>query len=217
MKNREIDDILFSDEVISFLNDAADFCEHLEEPADKKRETWFVQLRLILSRLYLSGLVLPPVESVFEESNQKFVSEETYNVIRQIVLEKAGQWDAYPEVFDPREPILEFQVTASVSEDIADIYQDIKDFLTLYHLGNHEVMNDALWEVRLNFEQYWGQKIVNVLRVIHQHIVHGDFAIEEYDTDTDHPSPDTSDWFITKRQKDFRSDDKKDPDDQTPS
>ncbi len=28
-------------------------------------------------------------------------------------------------------------------------------------------MSDALWECKKNFEEFWGQKLVNVLRAIH--------------------------------------------------
>src|SRR5665811_1865626 len=32
------------------------------------------------------------------------------------------------------------------------IYQDLKDFVLLYKAGTDEVMNDAVWECRMNFE-----------------------------------------------------------------
>ena len=35
-------------------------------------------------------------------------------------------------------------------------------------MGNDEVMNDALFECYLSFEEYWGQNLVNVLRAIHK-------------------------------------------------
>jgi hypothetical protein len=59
-------------------------------------------------------------------------------------------------------------LVSSISENFADIYQDVKDFITAYKIGTLEVMNDALWDLNQNFYQYWGQKIVNSMRAIHQ-------------------------------------------------
>jgi len=67
---------------------------------------------------------------------------------------------------------------ASISENIADIYQDLKDFILAYRIGTLDVMNDALWMCRNNFEQYWGQKLVNGLRAIHN-LVYGITEIDE--------------------------------------
>ena len=69
-------------------------------------------------------------------------------------------------------------IEASVSENITDIYQDLKDFILCYRIGNLEVMNDALWECRNNFEQYWGQRLVNGLRAIHS-LVYGISDLDE--------------------------------------
>ena len=70
-------------------------------------------------------------------------------------------------------------------------------------------MNDAVWECRLNFETFWGQKLVNSMRAIHKFIYSGEEIgiVEKEDNDNDNDeNRNTSDWFITRRQKDFRGD-----------
>ncbi len=197
---------IYSEEVIEFVRLTAAYCGWLENSLTQKRKPWFHKLRILMAGLYQQALKLPAVEAIYQEGNRKFVKEEEYNRIRAMVRKKAGQWDAYPEVFDPQEPIEELDITASVSEDCADIYQELKDFITLYHIGNHEMMNDALWEVRENFDRLWGQKLLNVLRVIHRLLTFADLSQEEDEEEeenNDQP-PDTENWFITKRQKEFR-------------
>ncbi len=97
------------------------------------------------------------------------------------------------------------EVVSSISENMSDIYQDIKDFLLLYQTGTSEVMNDAIWECRLNFENFWGQKLVNSMRAIHSFLYSGEEIgiIEENETNDDDRN--TADWFISRRQKDLRS------------
>ena len=41
-------------------------------------------------------------------------------------------------------------VEANISENVADIYQDLKDFILSYRIGTVEVMRAALWECRNN-------------------------------------------------------------------
>ena len=71
-----------------------------------------------------------------------------------------------PQV-DPVRQESENPVSASLAENFADIYQDLKNFIMLYSIGTNDIMNDALWECKMNFEQYWGQQLVNGLRALH--------------------------------------------------
>ena len=113
-------------------------------------------------------------------NNDQQVSEEDYNYILNKLEVKLGQFDAYYDVFDPSIHLTEAAVEANISENVADIYQDLKDFILAYRIGTLEVMNDALWECRNNFEQFWGQRLVNGLRAIHN-LVYGEADIRETD------------------------------------
>ena len=195
---------ILSEEVITFVKLAAAYCGLVEQDGKRSRREWFEELRDLLAGLYVQALRLPRVEAVSDEGNQKFVTEEEYNHVMQHVRRKAGQWDEYPEVYDPEDPIEELDITARISEDCADIYQDMKDFITLYHVGNYEVMNDALWEVRENFERLWGQKLLNVLRTVHRLLTHADLTEEEEEEERPGTTQrDTSEWFITRRQQEW--------------
>jgi hypothetical protein len=95
---------------------------------------------------------------------------------------------------------------------MADLYQDMKDFVSLYSMGVTEIMNDAVWECKMNFENYWGQILVNALRVIHR-IVTGDEELEisgdQKDAEKSNAENiDTSNWLISKKMKDYRDEEK---------
>jgi hypothetical protein len=59
----------------------------------------------------------------------------------------------------------------------------------------------------MNFENFWGQKLVNSMRAIHRFIYSGE-EIGKVDNDKDEndKTRNTSDWFITRRQKDMKGD-----------
>jgi len=164
----------------------------------------------ILPLLYYKATLLPKFNSVFEAENEKFVTEEEWDFIHQSVKKRLGYHDEYREVFDPLTHEQVEQSTASIADNLADIYQDIKNFISLYHIGSEEMMNDALWECQINFEEFWGQKMVNALKAVHTVFYSGDNLDdvdnkEEENEDSD--TLNTDDWIISKRQKDYNNED----------
>ena len=186
---------IFSTEVIDFVKSANVFCELVYSFRDLKRSKVLFELQEVLPRLYLYALALPKLEPFYEDGNEKFVTEEEYDDLKTLLAAKFAYLDDYP-------PIVSY-----LSEDISDIYQDLKDFISLYRLGNNEIMNDAIWEIKLNFERYWGQTLVNALRYIHQ-TLYSEEAIDDNENPSQAESSqsniDTSSWFITKRQEEYR-------------
>jgi hypothetical protein len=76
--------------------------------------------------------------------------------------------DDYLDVFVSDMKYSDQPITRYISEDLADIYQDIKDFIFVFQLGLNETMNDSLAICQENFRLYWGQKLVNTLRALHE-------------------------------------------------
>ena len=75
--------------------------------------------------------------------------------------------DDYLDVFVQDMVYSDQPIKKSISEDLADIYQDIKDFIFVFQLGLNETMNDSLAICQENFGLLWGQKLVNTLRALH--------------------------------------------------
>lgn len=195
----------YSRSVVEFVAVANEFCKYAERASEIKGDDLLKILQRILPLMYLKASLLPQLEPFFEDGNEKFVSESDWNKIHEILREKFGTANDYLEVFDEKIKDTEGPVTSSISENLTDIYQDIKDFLLLYQTGTEEVMNDAIWECRLNFENFWGQKLVNALRAVHRFIYSGE-EIEALPAEGEEveENRNTSDWFITRRQKDIR-------------
>ena len=78
-----------------------------------------------------------------------------------------GEHDDYLEVFDDNMQYSEAPVVNAISEKLADIYQDLRNFIAAYRGGMTEVIEEALWQLNSNFELYWGKACASVLRAIH--------------------------------------------------
>ncbi len=198
-------DPVYSRNVVEFVAVANEFCKYVEHAPELKGDELLKILQRILPLMYLKASLLPQLDPYFENGNEKFVTEDDWVRIHGTLREKFGTADDYMEVFDEKIKDTEGPVLSSISENMADIYQDAKDFLLLYQTGTTEVMNDAIWECRLNFENFWGQKLVNSMRAIHKFIYSGE-EIGKIDDDIENndETRNTSDWFITRRQKDYR-------------
>ncbi len=161
-------DMVYSKNVVEFVAVASEFCSLVESVSRNQTASLIDYLRRLLPLLYFKASLLPAVEPVMEEDLEKYVTELDYNRLLQKWNDKLGEYDTYYEVFDPEIQFSSETVTASISESLLDIYQDLKDFITAYSLGNEEVMNDALGECISHFGEFWGQRLVNVLRALHQ-------------------------------------------------
>jgi hypothetical protein len=202
-------DPVYSRNVVEFTAVAVEFCKYTEHASELKGDEMLRILQRLLPLLYLKASLIPKMEPFFEDGNEKFVTEADWSRIHESFSQLLGTADDYLELFDEKSEDSEVPVPSSISENMADIYQDLKDFLLLYQTGTHEVMNDAVWECRMNFENIWGQKLVNSMRAIHKFIYSGEeiSKVEEKMKGTD-KERDTKEWFISKRQKDYRSDGK---------
>jgi len=199
-------DLGSSQQVTDFVTVASEFCIFVENVPRFNKKDFLDKLRKLLPLLYLKASLLPKVEPFFDDGNEKFVTEQDWENIHEQIKTKLGYHDEYPDIYDPLTHEQVEESIASISDNMADIYQDLKNFVSLYNIGNEEMMNDALWECTMNFEEYWGQRLVSALKAIHMVYFSGDDLSDEDnpgDNSTDNDI-DTGSWIISKRQRDLR-------------
>lgn len=197
-------DIVYSRVVLEFTAAANEFCKYAERASEISGGELLRIFQRLLPFLYIKASLLPSLEPFFEDSNAKTVRESDWASIRDVLKERFGSADAYLEAYDAKLKEADGPVVGSIAEDMADIYQDLKNFLVNYRTGTNEVMNDAIWECRMNFENYWGQRLTDSLRAIHRFVYSGEEINKTSTAESEFERMDTTDWIITKRQKDFR-------------
>lgn len=158
---------IFEKNVIEFVTVAAEFCAFLERAEHMKRKAFVDTSLKILPLLYLKASLLPKCETIGDEAPETYVTEETYEILRINLAGLMGEKDDYLDVFVQDMVYSDQPIKKSISEDLADIYQDIKDFIFVFQLGLNETMNDSLAICQENFGMLWGQKLVNTLRALH--------------------------------------------------
>jgi len=180
-EEEELNSIAYSKNVIEFITVANEFCSFLERSESLETRDFLGRLQKILPLLYLKASLLPEFEFEAEDGLEKFVTEMDYSIIQQKILRHTGANDDYQEIFLSEMQFSESALTASISENVSDIYQEMKDLVMSFRMLNDEVMEQAVWECKNNFSQLWGQSLVNCLRAIHN-LIYAENTQDEQDT-----------------------------------
>ena len=139
----------------------------LEHTAEIDRHEFIEKILCLLPLLYLKTRLLQQPEALLDGEPQHFVQEEDYNYIQSGVKNLFGTDDAYLEVFLNDIQYSDEPITAYISENMADIYQELKDMAAAFQTGQEEVMNDAVLACLVAFREHWGQKLLNAMRALH--------------------------------------------------
>lgn len=167
MENDLSQNIVFSKNVVEFVAVGVQFCSFLETYEEQSVTDLSGKLTKLLPLLYLKATLLPAVEVEYDIYPEVTVTEENYEFIVNRLYSTFKSNDTYLEVFLEDMKYSDTPISASISEDLSDIYQDIKNFVSVYEQGLDESMYEALYTCNENFRLYWGQKLVNVLRALH--------------------------------------------------
>ena len=152
---------------IEFLTIALETCKYME--SEELQPTDFIdKMRKLLPLLYLkTAMVELPKNMVYDEEPERFVTEKDYDDMRQRLSILMGNTDQYLTAVHPDISMSDTTIAANISEDLTDIYQNIKDFVSIGQLGNEDLMNDALIVCLTEFKNYWGTKLLNAQLALH--------------------------------------------------
>lgn len=159
--------IVYSRDSVEFVTVAVQYCAFVESFEDITAADLTDKFTKLLPLLYLKASLVPQTDMLEEDEIETTVTENDYNYIISRLYQVFGKDDTYLEVFHQDMKYSETPIGESISENLADIYQDLKNCITIYERGITENMNDALYVCTENFKTYWGQKLVNVLRALH--------------------------------------------------
>ena len=160
-------DIVFSKQTEDFVRTALEFCVLVEKHSQGRRDYFVDNMIKVLPLLYLKVSIIPAIEEDYDSDLATKVSEEMYNRVENSISNLLGNDNYYLETFHPDIRLSDSPVAVKISEDLADIYQDLGNFIAVFKNGKKETMNDSLALCILNFEKYWGQRLLNALRALH--------------------------------------------------
>lgn len=160
--------IIYSRNVLEFVTVAVEFCAYIEQSEGRRRADFVDTVLKLLPLLYLKASLTERAESEDDFFPEEFVTEQHYEWVRSVLAGVMGEADDYLDFYNEDARFSDEPVARSISEDLADLYQAVKNFAAAYQTGLDEKMFEALVAVRENFELYWGQTLTNALRALHR-------------------------------------------------
>lgn len=157
---------IYSRAVIDLVTVSTEYCKYLEQSAGAEARDFCRAMRGLLPMLYLKATLLGDVPDS-DGWNEKCVTEEDYDFVRTAVAGVLGDKDDFLDVFVEDFKYSEHPVLCTVSENLADIYQQLRELVEAFRKGYEDAMEVALSEAAEEFRLQWGQKLLNALRAIH--------------------------------------------------
>lgn len=163
---------------LEFVTVALEYCSFVETIGQHILPDFTDKATKILPLLYLKATLLPDVEPDDDAELEYTVTEDMYEKVRNQAESLLGEHDIYLETFHPDMQYSDTPIAAFISENLADVYQDVGNFVSLFRQGHEEVMRNAIAVCRMNFRAYWGQRLLNALKALHAIRYNDDDSIE---------------------------------------
>jgi hypothetical protein len=165
MTNNQATDPVTSANVIDMFTVANEFCIFTEKAEKYNPEEVIQYYAKICPLLYLKGAILPVVEADEEYFGERFVNEDQWESIYNSLLSVFPGNDEFFTL--SYENVDNIPLKASISEHLADVYQDLKDFVLLYQKNHNYAKQNAVYECRMLFKSHWGARIASLLPALH--------------------------------------------------
>lgn len=162
-----MEEIVFSNYTVDFARVALEYCAFVEKVKESDKKTFVDNMTKVLPLLYLKASIIPEIAVNYDSDMETKVNETMYTQVLDNIANLMGEDDLYLETFHPDIKLSDSPVAVKVSEDLADIYQDLGNFIAIFKNGQKETMNDSLILCIENFKRFWGQRLVNALRALH--------------------------------------------------
>lgn len=160
--------LLMRPAVADFVTVAAELCKHLETPVGANDAArWSDVMRPLLAMLYVRASLLPAVEEM-PGYNEEKVTEDDYEFVRCRIAALLGTNDEFLDVFVEDFKYSDAPVFCTISENLADIYQTLRNFVEVVRGGHEEALQVALYDIEEQFALSWGQKLLGALRALHE-------------------------------------------------
>lgn len=154
--------------LISLVATCSDYCVTLENARELDKEELVASLLNYLPRIYweFSDLEAPEDASLDEWGSNlsEHLDEDQYNDVRNALASMLGEDDTYLETFEKDMKYSDTPIATSISENLADIYQPLYNFVVEVRESAGDSLEEAFRQCKDAFEQYWAQTLCNVLR-----------------------------------------------------
>ncbi|MBO4965248.1 MAG: DUF5063 domain-containing protein [Muribaculaceae bacterium] len=143
---------------------ATEYCNALQQAPETEQADFVANLVTLLPKLYLTFCEADENDMIDDAYFPDYVDEDYYMNIRHGIETLLGEHDTYLETFEEDMKYSDTPIAASIAEGLADIFQDLYNFITEVKESDGENLAGAFSSCFDNFRNYWAQTLCNVMR-----------------------------------------------------
>ena len=152
---------------LAFIALSNEFCSAIENAMEFEKEDFVAKMLKMLPRIYMTVTDIDIEESNEDYYALPYLDESVYENLRSQLAALMGEDDVFLETFEEDMKYSDAPVSATISEDLADIYQQLYNFVASVRDVDTEAINSIIITCKEDFASYWGQTLCNVLRALH--------------------------------------------------
>ena len=151
--------------VMDFIGVTSQFCSLIDERDQIKDMELLGRAYGLLPQLCLHASRLPAIDGceLFKEATP----HSQWQTLRESLRTKLAEYDAYLEVLDPYDFEGGEPERGSLSEDLADIYEEIVPGLRQWEQADSDKRRGVVAAWKLDYEIHWGEHATGAFRAIH--------------------------------------------------
>lgn len=152
---------------LAFIALTNEYCQLVENAASSDRSGFVEAMLKLLPRIYITATDIEPSIDYYGAPITQALDEENYNYVRSNIAYITGEDDVYLEVFLDDMKYSDMPIATSISENLADLYQEFYNLVAAVKDLNTDDQRQLIAACRENFAEYWGMTLCNVLRALH--------------------------------------------------
>lgn len=168
---------VYSHTALDMFTVANEYSIFIEKAGKYPKADVYNYLLKVFPLLYVKGALMPEVTVEYPEANERYVTEEQWQLVFNELRDLFGEDDKF-NYCDPNDELSE-PVKQSLAENLADIYQDMKDFVLLYSKEIYAARENAIHEVSRLFKSHWGHRVLRCQTHLHFLLHRRDIEAEE--------------------------------------
>ena len=162
-----------SPNTLTFIALTNEYCHAIEQAETLDEESLVEAMINLLPRIYITAFDLnEEYDLSFSDSFiNPSLTEDVYDHVRNRLEDVMGEDDIYLETFVEDMIYSDTPVSASISENLADLYQEFYDFLNAVKDLPTYAQQEIVALCKDNFKANWAQTLCNVMRALNM-IIH---------------------------------------------
>lgn len=168
---------VYSQAVLDMFTVANEYCIFVEKSDGYGKADIYNYFQKVLPLLYIKGALMPAITVEYPDANERYLTEEQWQHLLHVLRNKFDEDDTF-SFSDPNSDDGS-TLQRSLAENLADIYQDMKDFVLLYSKEQHAARENAAHEIGRLYKSHWGHRAIMSLTQLHFLLHRTDIEAEE--------------------------------------